>query len=69
MVQVYILNGRGLSPSVTSEWNREGIDIEALRSYEIHAAFYQYLASLDNWEQIADGHFDRAVAVEMRDSA
>lgn len=39
--------------------------LQSLTSVKVHAAFYQYLASLDSWEVLADGDFDRAMAVEM----
>ncbi|PUB32488.1 type IV secretory system conjugative DNA transfer VirD4/TraG family protein [Promicromonospora sp. AC04] len=41
-------------------------DIESLSTVQVHAAFYQYLASLPSWEMLADGQFDRAMAIEMR---
>ncbi|GAA1457645.1 type IV secretory system conjugative DNA transfer family protein [Nocardiopsis exhalans] len=41
-------------------------DLRSLATVKIHAAFYQYLASLESWEVLADGAFDRAMAVEMR---
>ncbi|SIO86940.1 type IV secretory system conjugative DNA transfer family protein [Nocardiopsis sp. JB363] len=41
-------------------------DLRSLATVKIHSAFYQYLASLESWEVLADGAFDRAMAVEMR---
>lgn len=41
-------------------------DLQSLMSVKIHSAFYQFLASLDTWEHLADGQFDRAMAIEMR---
>ncbi|MFB7917074.1 type IV secretory system conjugative DNA transfer family protein [Streptomyces sp. NPDC056061] len=40
-------------------------DVRSLSTVKVHAAFYQYLASLPSWEVIADGVFDRAMAIEM----
>ncbi|MEU7315501.1 type IV secretory system conjugative DNA transfer family protein [Streptomyces sp. NPDC007083] len=40
-------------------------DIMSLATVKVHAGFYQYLASLSSWEVLADGAFDRAMAVEM----
>lgn len=40
-------------------------DLEALSTVTVHAAFYKFLASLENWDGLAGGHFDRAMAVEM----
>ncbi|MEU6263726.1 type IV secretory system conjugative DNA transfer family protein [Saccharopolyspora shandongensis] len=40
-------------------------DLRSLATVKVHAAFYQYLASLPSWEVIADGSFDRAMAIEM----
>ncbi|MFI9629315.1 type IV secretory system conjugative DNA transfer family protein [Streptomyces sp. NPDC052042] len=41
-------------------------DVRSLSTVTVHAAFYQYLASLPSWEIIADGAFDRAMAIEMK---
>lgn len=41
-------------------------DLQSLMSVKIHAEFYQFLASLDSWEALAGGEFDRAMAIEMR---
>ena len=40
-------------------------DLKSLASVKVHSAFYQYLASLPSWEVLADGRFDRAMAIEM----
>ncbi|MFE0133265.1 type IV secretory system conjugative DNA transfer family protein [Streptomyces sp. NPDC059037] len=40
-------------------------DLKSLATMMVHSAFYQYLASLPNWEVLADGRFDRAMAIEM----
>ncbi|MFI8091538.1 type IV secretory system conjugative DNA transfer family protein [Streptomyces sp. NPDC086080] len=40
-------------------------DLKSLATVKVHAAFYQYLASLPSWEVLADGRFDRAMAIEM----
>lgn len=40
-------------------------DLRSLATVKVHAGFYQYLASLPTWEVLADGEFDRAMAVEM----
>lgn len=43
-------------------------DLQALTTVTIHAEFYQFLASLPSWEHLADGEFDRAMAIEMRNA-
>ncbi|MCX5103426.1 type IV secretory system conjugative DNA transfer family protein [Streptomyces sp. NBC_00439] len=40
-------------------------DLRSLATVKVNAAFYQYLASLPSWEVLADGRFDRAMAIEM----
>lgn len=40
-------------------------DLKSLATLKVHSAFYQYLASLPSWEVLADGRFDRAMAIEM----
>ncbi|MFK0179685.1 type IV secretory system conjugative DNA transfer family protein [Streptomyces xanthochromogenes] len=40
-------------------------DLTSLATVKVHSAFYQYLASLPSWEMLADGRFDRAMAIEM----
>ncbi|MFC4506581.1 MULTISPECIES: type IV secretory system conjugative DNA transfer family protein [Streptomyces] len=40
-------------------------DLKSLATVKVHSAFYQYLASLPSWEVLADGRFDRAMAIEM----
>jgi type IV secretory pathway TraG/TraD family ATPase VirD4 len=41
-------------------------DLRSLATVKVHAPFYTYLASLPSWEVLADGAFDRAMAVEMK---
>ncbi|MFB6617305.1 type IV secretory system conjugative DNA transfer family protein [Streptomyces sp. NPDC056367] len=40
-------------------------DLKSLATVKVYSAFYQYLASLPSWEMLADGRFDRAMAIEM----
>ncbi|MFI5702549.1 type IV secretory system conjugative DNA transfer family protein [Streptomyces xanthochromogenes] len=40
-------------------------DLKSLATVKVHSAFYQYLASLPSWEVLADGRFDRAMAIEV----
>ncbi|WP_406086671.1 type IV secretory system conjugative DNA transfer family protein [Streptomyces virginiae] len=40
-------------------------DLKSLATVRVYSAFYQYLASLPSWEVLADGRFDRAMAIEM----
>ncbi|MCQ9179114.1 type IV secretory system conjugative DNA transfer family protein [Streptomyces sp. IBSBF 2953] len=40
-------------------------DLKSLATVMVHSAFYQYLASLPSWEVLAEGRFDRAMAIEM----
>jgi len=39
--------------------------LRALSTVRVHTAFYQFLASVESWEMLADGRFDRAMAIEM----
>ncbi|MCT9105269.1 type IV secretory system conjugative DNA transfer family protein [Streptomyces mirabilis] len=39
--------------------------LKSLATVKVHSTFYQYLASLPSWEVLADGRFDRAMAIEM----
>ncbi|MFK0244576.1 type IV secretory system conjugative DNA transfer family protein [Amycolatopsis azurea] len=50
---------------VYSDRDITSADLQSLTTARIHTAFYQYLASLPSWEPLADGAFDRAMAVEM----
>lgn len=58
------LDGEGSRAFAEQELTEE--DLRSLATVKIHAAFYQYLASLESWEVLAEGEFDRAMAVEMR---
>lgn len=51
---------------VFAEGDLSAEDLQVLSSVKVHAAFYQYLASLPSWGVLADGEFDRAMAVEMK---
>lgn len=42
-------------------------DFSGLTGYEITGAFYEFLASLDDWRDIAGGEFERAMMLAMRD--
>ena len=44
----------------------ETIQAEQMFTVQVHAAFYQFLASLPSWEVLAQGHFDRAMSREMK---
>lgn len=39
--------------------------LKSLATVKVHSAFYQFLGSLPSWEVLADGRFDRAMAIEM----
>jgi len=43
-------------------------DLAELTGYEVSAAFYEFLASLDSWKPLAGGEFERAMMLAMRDS-
>lgn len=43
-------------------------ELANLIGYEVTADFYEFLASLDSWQGIAGGEFDRAMMRVMRDS-
>lgn len=43
-------------------------DVANLMTVDVHPAFYQFLASLPGWGQLARGEWDRAMAVEMKRS-
>lgn len=51
---------------VFAEADLDESDMDRLATVSVHAAFYQFLASLPNWTSFARGEFDRAMAVEMR---
>lgn len=51
---------------VFAEEDVTGEDLKLLVGVKVHSAFYQYLASLPSWEVLADGRFDRAMAIEMK---
>lgn len=44
----------------------EDLRAEQMFTVQVHAAFYQYLASLPSWEVLAEGRFDREMGVEMK---
>lgn len=41
-------------------------EIQDLTGYQVHPEFYEFLASLDSWVDLARGEFDRAMARAMR---
>jgi type IV secretory pathway TraG/TraD family ATPase VirD4 len=43
-------------------------ELAELTGYEVSAAFYEFLASLDSWKPLAGGEFERAMMLAMRDS-
>ncbi|WP_234431345.1 type IV secretory system conjugative DNA transfer family protein [Streptomyces sp. NRRL F-5053] len=53
------------SARVFAEENVTAQDVRSLATVRVHAGFYQYLASLPSWQALADGAFDRAMAIEM----
>jgi type IV secretory pathway TraG/TraD family ATPase VirD4 len=42
-------------------------DLDDLTGYEVTGEFYEFLASLDSWQGIAGGEFERAMMLAMRD--
>ncbi len=42
-------------------------EIDAFSGYEVTGDFYQFLASMDSWQPIAGGEFERAMMLVMRD--
>lgn len=42
-------------------------EVQALTSYQVTAEFYEFLASLDGWRDLASGEFERAMMIAMRD--
>lgn len=42
-------------------------DLAGLVGYEVTAEFYEFLASLDSWRDLAGGEFERAMMLSMRD--
>lgn len=64
------LNGeiRDRDSRVFAEQDVTEQDLRSLATVTVHAAFYQYLASLPSWEDLAGGSFDRAMATEMTSS-
>ncbi|QXV57385.1 type IV secretory system conjugative DNA transfer family protein [Amycolatopsis sp. TNS106] len=65
---VHKINGKIRDPAarIYADEDITAEDLQSLSTVRIHTAFYQYLASLPSWELLADGAFDRAMAVEMR---
>lgn len=51
---------------VYAEGELDGDAMSALLTMEVTEAFYGFLASQDTWRHLADGEFDRAMAVELR---
>lgn len=43
-------------------------DLEQLSTVKVHGDFYRFLAALPSWEALADGRFERAMAIEMNRS-
>lgn len=44
-------------------------DLKDLTGYEVTGEFYEFLASLDSWAGLAEGEFERAMMLAMRDQA
>ncbi|MET0885691.1 MAG: type IV secretory system conjugative DNA transfer family protein [Mycetocola sp.] len=42
-------------------------DIKDLTGYEVTGEFYEFLASLDGWQDLAGGEFERSMMLAMRD--
>lgn len=42
-------------------------DLQGLTGYEVTGEFYEFLASLDGWQALAGGEFERAMMLAMRD--
>lgn len=42
-------------------------ELQVLTGYQVTAEFYEFLASVDNWHDIAGGEFERAMMLAMRD--
>ncbi|QVJ01059.1 hypothetical protein KGD82_22765 [Nocardiopsis eucommiae] len=38
-----------------------------LHGFQVHGAFYEFLAERDDWTDLARGEFDRAMARVMRE--
>lgn len=43
-------------------------EVQDLVGYSVSGEFYEFLASLDSWNDLAGGEFERAMSVIMRDS-
>lgn len=41
-------------------------DLGAISTFVVHGEFYEFLASLDTWQGLAQGEFDREMGVQMR---
>lgn len=42
-------------------------DLDGFSGYEVTGEFYEFLASLDSWQPLASGEFERAMMLAMRD--
>lgn len=43
-------------------------DLQGLTGYQVTGEFYEFLASLDGWRELAGGEFERAMMIAMRGS-
>lgn len=41
-------------------------DLGTMSTFLVHGAFYEFLGSLDTWQGLAQGEFDREMSVQMR---
>lgn len=41
-------------------------DFESISTFQVHGEFYEFLGSLDTWQGLARGEFDREMSVQMR---
>jgi hypothetical protein len=37
-----------------------------MNTFLVHGEFYEFLGSLDTWQGLAQGEFDREMSVQMR---
>lgn len=51
---------------VFAEGDPQADPSDQIGSHEVHPAFHQFLASLDTWQGLADGEFDRMVTRAMQ---
>jgi hypothetical protein len=51
---------------VFAEDDVDTADLGRMNTFLVHGEFYEFLGSLDTWQGLAQGEFDREMSVQMR---